>query len=320
MKTLIGMLVALLGVYASGVHAADAPAGTLVTNTADVQYTVAATPFNQTASANFLVQQLINVTVTWQNTSDVSVTPSATDQTLSFKVTNTGNGLDSFKLADVLVTPSGTSFTPSGCLIYFDTANTGVYAASDVLYTPGSNDPSLAQNASVGMLIVCSVPASVADLSLGEMQLTATSKTATGTYGTVGAGAGVSGVDAVVGTTGGAGNATGIYEAHQFALAYVKSQSVSAPGGGSQPVPGATITYTLTVTPSGSATANNVVVTDPVPANTTFVAGSLTLNGSTVTPAVGDYNVTAPGVVTVKLGSVAGTASAQVINFQVQIN
>jgi hypothetical protein len=57
-----------------------------------------------------------------------------------------------------------------------------------------------------------------------------------------------------------------------------------------------------------------------VPANTTFVAGSLSLNGGAVAPATGDYNVTTPGVVTVKLGNVAGSASAQVIAFQVTIN
>jgi uncharacterized repeat protein (TIGR01451 family) len=262
----------------------------------------------------------VNVTVSWQNAGDVSVTAGAASQTLLFKVTNTGNGADVFKLSKTLVTPGGSSFTPAACLVYFDTANTGLFDPSDVLYTPGSNDPPLAQNQSVNMLIVCNVPNSVLDTSLGEMQLGATSKTASGVFGTVNAGGGVGGVDAVVGTTTGVSDATGIYQVSQFAVAYVKKQSVSAPGGGHQAVSGATIQYTLTVTPSGSASGTNLVVTDPVPANTTFVPGSLLLNGTAVTAGNGDFDVTTPGAVTVKLGNLAGSASAQIVKFQVTIN
>lgn len=322
MRTLVRILLAaVLSAGAMGARAADAPAGATVTNVASATYVDSGgNTLTQTATAVFNVQQLVNVTVTWQNSSDVSVSAGSVQQTLLFRVTNTGNGSDSFKLTDALVTPGGTSFTPAGCQIYFDTAGTGVFASTDVLYAPGSNDPTLAQDAGINMLIVCNVPSTAADTALGEMQLSATSKTATGSFGTVAAGAGVGGVDAIVGTTTGLADSTGIYQVHQIALAYTKSATVSAPGGGSQPVSGATIQYTLTVTPSGSATANSVVVSDPVPANTTFVANSILLNGSTVTSAVGDYNVTTPGAVTVKLGNLAGSASPQVVKFSVTIN
>jgi uncharacterized repeat protein (TIGR01451 family) len=320
MRKLLGLLLAFSGAYAMGARAADAPAGTVIVNTAQVNFLVSGTPFIQTATANLTVAQLVNVAVTWQNAGDVSVTAGSASQSLLFKVTNTGNGPDIFKLADTLVTPTGTVFTPAGCLVYFDTAGTGVFDLSDVLYTPGSNDPHLAQDASVDMLIVCNVPNSAADAALGEMQLGATSKTATGSFGTVNAGAGVGGVDAIVGTSTGISDATGIYKVSDFAVAYVKRQTVSAPGGGHKAVSGATIEYTLTLTPSGSASGSNLVVTDPVPANTTFVAGSLLLNGTAVTPANGDFDVTTPGAVTVKLGNLAGSATAQVVKFQVTIN
>lgn len=321
MKRLIVLLLALSGACAMGARAADAPAGTSVTNTASVQYVDSGgNTLTQTASANFTVQQIVNVTVTWQNSSPVSVVDGANQQTLLFKVTNTGNGTDSFRLADSLQSPGGTSFNPAGCLIYFDTAGTGLYDTSDVLYNPGSNDPVLAQNASINMLVVCNIPAGAADTAKGEMQLAATSDTANGTFGTVNVGAGVGGVDAIVGATGGTANSDGLYQVHQFAVAYAKSAVVTAPGGGHQVVSGATIEYTLTVTPSGSATGNSLVVTDPVPANTTYVAGSLLLNGSAVSAPTGDFNVTTPGAVTVNLGNLAGTASAQVVKFQVTIN
>jgi uncharacterized repeat protein (TIGR01451 family) len=303
-----------------GVRAADAPAGSIISNTVQASYIVAGTPYSQSATANLTVAQLVNVTVTWQNTSDVSVTAGAASQALLFKVTNTGNGPDTFKLSDTLVTPSGITFSPAGCLVYFDTANTGLFDPTDVLYTRGSNDPHLAQNQSVNMLIVCNVPNTVADSALGERRLAATSRTASGAFGTVNAGAGVSGVDAVVGTTTGVSDATGIYQVRQFGVAFVKTATVSAPGGGQKPVSGATIEYTLTLTPSGTASGSNLVVTDPVPANTTFVSGSLMLNGAAVAPSTGDFNVTTPGAVTVKLGTLAGSATAQVVKFQVTIN
>src|ERR1700739_2409242 len=144
MRTLVRILLAaLLGAGAMGARAADAPAGATVTNVASATYLDSSgTTLTQTATAVFTVQQLVNVTVTWQNTSDVVVTAGSVQQTLLFRVTNTGNGQDSFNLADSLVTPGGTSFTPASCQIYFDTAGTGVYASSDVLYTAGSNDPS----------------------------------------------------------------------------------------------------------------------------------------------------------------------------------
>ena len=321
MRKLITLLLALSGAWALSTRAADAPAGTVIVNTVNMSYQVSGTPLSDHATATFTVAQLVDVTVTWQNSSDVAVTAGAVQQSLLFKVTNTGNGSDTFHLTDSLVTPGGTSFTPASCQIYFDTAATGVFDPSDVLYTAGSNDPTLAQNAGVNMLIVCNVPNSAADSALGEMKLLASSKTVTGTYGTVNSGGGVGGVDAIAGTTTGASNATGIYQVHQVAFAYTKSAVVTAPGGGHQPVSGATIEYTLTVTPSGSATANNVVISDPVPANTTFVAGfGILLNGSAVTAPTGDYNVTTPGAVTVKLGNLAGSASAQIVKFQVTIN
>lgn len=57
---------------------------------------------------------------------------------------------------------------------------------------------------------------------------------------------------------------------------------------------GDTLTYTLTLKNSGNVAANNVVVTDPIPAGTTYVAGSVTGTVAfTGTPATG-LTLTAP--------------------------
>ena len=50
------------------------------------------------------------------------------------------------------------------------------------------------------------------------------------------------------------------------------------PFGGSSPVPGAVITYTVTMTLAGSGTITGAQIDDAIPANTTYVADSLTLD------------------------------------------
>lgn len=53
--------------------------------------------------------------------------------------------------------------------------------------------------------------------------------------------------------------------------------------------PGETITYTITITNAhATAAANNVVVTDPTPDYTVYVAGTTTLNGSPIADVAGE--------------------------------
>jgi uncharacterized repeat protein (TIGR01451 family) len=60
--------------------------------------------------------------------------------------------------------------------------------------------------------------------------------------------------------------------------------------GGADLVPGATITYNIIVSNTGSGTATDVVISDPLPGNTTYVAGSANIT-SAVNPL--DWSITA---------------------------
>jgi uncharacterized repeat protein (TIGR01451 family) len=82
----------------------------------------------------------------------------------------------------------------------------------------------------------------------------------------------------------------------------------------SQVAPGDIVTYTITGTNTSQAQARNVVITDQVPANCTYVAGSAQLNGA---PAVPDPF--AGGTLTVAAGTLDPGASA-VLTFRVTIN
>ena len=81
-------------------------------------------------------------------------------------------------------------------------------------------------------------------------------------------------------------------------------------------VPGACLRYQITVTNVGTATANNVVVSDATPANTTYsgsVAASTTV-GTITAPANG-----AAGTITATVGTLGPGASA-VVEFGIRIN
>ena len=105
-----------------------------------------------------------------------------------------------------------------------------------------------------------------------------------------------------------------------------KTVLVLDPLGGNLPVRGATLRYTITVTAAGAGTAQNVVVSDPIPANTTYAAGTLRLNGVPLTdmadlpvPDAGDVGATTPNMVTVKLGNLTSASPVQTIVFDVTI-
>ncbi len=55
--------------------------------------------------------------------------------------------------------------------------------------------------------------------------------------------------------------------------------------GGTDPHPGATLRYQLTVSVSGNTAVDNLIIADAIPANTTYTDGSLLLNGAAQTDA-----------------------------------
>jgi uncharacterized repeat protein (TIGR01451 family) len=91
-------------------------------------------------------------------------------------------------------------------------------------------------------------------------------------------------------------------------VAFTNSTKVVAP---TLALPGATLTYTIDVTNDGSAAGNNVVVTDLIPAGTTYVASSIT------GPGADDSGL--PTLVW-NLGTVGSGASVGPLTFQVTID
>lgn len=97
-------------------------------------------------------------------------------------------------------------------------------------------------------------------------------------------------------------SATDAYLIEPARVVINKSVTVQDTLGGIDPHAGATLVYQLDVIVSG--VVNNLVVTDSIPANTTYTSGSVRLDGASQTDAAdgSDFTNVAAGVITVDLG------------------
>lgn len=310
------------GAIATPASAAGTTAGTTISNVATATYDLpnGGSGTIQSNVVTIKVDELINVTVAWHDPGDVVGPAGGTNQVLSFTVTNGGNGTEAFTLGTVAAL-GGDDFDPTITAIVLDTNGNGAYDPGvDTVYVPGTNDPTLAPDQSTTVFILSTLPLSAADGNRGRAELSATSKKGTGTPGTSFAGKGQGGGNAVVGATGGKGQADGFYKVLKASVAFVKSAAVADPFGGTSQVPGATITYTLAATVSGTGNIANLKVTDSVPAGTTYKSGSITLDGTALTDAAdsdaGSFSGTG---IAVNLGTVA-TGATRTVTFKVTIN
>jgi uncharacterized repeat protein (TIGR01451 family) len=306
---------------ASPAFAAGTAAGTTIQNTATATYDDGSGP--KTVPSNrvdLLVDELLDVTVASADPGDVNTTPGATGQVLKFTVTNTGNGPETFTLGNI-ANNGGDDYDPSVTQLVFDTNGNGVYdPGTDVVYVAGSNDPTLNPDQSVTVFVVATTPGGLADGNRGQIVLNARSNTGTGAPGRSFPGQGQGGGDAVVGSTGADSDDDGFFRVLTAAVTLAKSATVVDPFGGTEAVPGAVITYTIVATVTGSGSVSGVIISDPVPANTTYVPSTITLGGTTKTDAAdSDEGSISANTVSVNAGTVAG-GQTRTVTFKTRIN
>lgn len=295
-------------------------AGTTISNTASATFDTGggSTTINSNR-VDLLVDELLDVTVDSSNSADVPTTPGATGQVLTFSVTNTGNGVENFVLSTI-ANAGGDNYDPVVTQIYIDNGDGVFDPGTDTLYTPGANDPLLDPDESVTIFVVATTPGGVVDGNRGIVSLVAAAVTGTGAPGTSFAGQGEGGGDAVVGSTGADGADAGAFIVSAATVTLVKSAVVTNPLGTADPIPGATITYTIVATVAGSGAVSGLAITDNIPADTSYVNGSITLGGVAQSDAVdadaGDYNGTR---INVALGTVAG-GQTRTVTFRTTID
>lgn len=309
----------------ASVRAAGTPAGTSIDNVATVDFELGGVPTTlDSNTVTFLVLERLDVLVTLQSPQLV-VAPNQTDAALLFTVTNTGNGSDEYELfIDSALVGDDFDPVPAVPAIYFDTDASGDFNVGDIAYVPGGNNPILAADESVDILLVNNIPGGLGNGNLGRSELAVASSVGTGAPGTTFAGLGDGGVDAIVGATGAAAAVFGEYLVSDVAINMIKSVVISDLLGGTEPSVGATLTYTITTEVTSAGTANASVFVDAIPAFTTFVADSIFLNGNNLTDGidadVGELDTSGAPTVIVRLGDLTLADGIQTVEFQVTID
>lgn len=268
--------------------AAGVDAGSLIENTASATFEDGA-GISTTVDSNTVtvrVDELLDVTVTSQDSGPVSAAPG--QAVLTFEVTNQGNGPEAFTLT-ANPTVAGNDFDTTITSIAIDSNGNGVYDDGvDTVLTGPEATPELAADAALTVFVIVAVPGGVVDNDTSDVELLAEAVTGTGAPGTSFAGAGVSGGDAIVGATGADDTATGSLVIGLTNVDLTKAVSLVDPFGGTSAVPGTVATFTLTAEVVGSGSLDNLVITDGIPDDTTYVDGSLALDGNPLTDASGD--------------------------------
>lgn len=321
---------ALVFVLPVGAIAALTPAGTVISNTVTLDYApLGGIPEKATSNtASFVVEELINVILQWQDASPVSVNSPDVADDLTFLLTNTGNGTETFTLTRNNSPSVSDQYDPlnSAPEIYVESngtpgLQTGV--GGDTAYASGVT---LNAEQSVLVYVVSDTPAALPIGNTGQVALSVASATAGAAgaaSGTALPGQGDGGVIAVVGLTQAQASANGIYMVSGLSLSVVKTVVVD--GGGdaaTTTAPGKTLIYTITVTLTGTGTANNLIIIDPLPAELTYVPGSITVNAATRTDADdpgADNAKFSANTVTVNFGNTAAPVT-HVIIFKAAVN
>lgn len=300
------------GVFGAGAAAAQTVppsgtvAGTTISNQANASYTVNGTPqTTQSNTTTFVVDRKVNLTLITDQSGPTSVNLGQTGAVTRFRLTNNTNATQDFILdADQQnivagVLPGTDDFDVTNVHIYVDKNGNGVY---DPGVDTASYVDELPPDTSVEIFIVADVPGTgLFNQSFVALHATVA---AGGTPGTMGAALVpttdlVANSDTTVDVVFADGDSDGgfpgdvarngqsrVYAAyaistHNVNLTVTKSSRVLTDGvsvTNPKALPGATVEYCLVVNNATLMTgASNVVLTDLIPTNTTYVPGSISL-------------------------------------------
>ena len=312
MKTLIS--VAALSVATSTAFAAGTAANTSINNKASITYKVGGvtqSSINSSPGGNsdpaactgaaqcqttFVVDKKIDLLVTGGNTSNAVPGQTTANVTgLTFTLKNEGNSTEDFSLTPTQVATGGVDT--------FDTSSCAVT-------TPAVLPVSLTADQQITVTVKCDIPASSATVTNGASSLVDLLAEADGAAAAAAADAAnpdnPSTVQTVLadgtGTTTDAADsnakhsATSTYTISTADLSVAKTSAVlnDPINAAANPkrIPGAEIEYTITITNSGAQAATNLDISDVIPTNMTYKAGSCTVDNGGACATVGAPTVT----------------------------
>lgn len=297
--TLLGGAVFAASITGTAAQAQQTAAGTPVNNQATVTYEVGGAPASVSSNvASFVVDKKVNLAVAEVGGAPTQTASNATDQVTTFTVTNLTNAVQDFRLEAeqqlVSIPLLGVdNFNMNNLRAFVDSNGNGTYEAGVDTQTFVDE---LAPEGVVTVFIVGDTPnqpgAETAIVSLNAIVA------AGGTGGTLGADLVASstlsadspttvetvfadGDGLLDGLRNGQQRAFDAYRISTAMMSLVKSATtISDPVNlllNPHPIPGAVVEYCMRVNNAGPAAANNITLTDAVPAHSTFVPGSITV-------------------------------------------
>jgi uncharacterized repeat protein (TIGR01451 family) len=298
--------------FAGGIGTAHADtgtaAGTTITNTASVSYTVNGTPQSTNSStSSFVVDRKANFTVVLDQAGNTQVNLNDQNAYVKFKVTNTTNGTQDFILdpdqtnLSLGVLPGTDNFNITGMKAYVDSNANGVY---DPGVDTAEYIDELAPDGSATVFLVGNIPNTPGiDLSWVSMHVTIAAGDTPGAKGSalIATDLNLANADNTVDIVfadddsdsafagdiqrNGQGRAYGALQigTHNVSLSVSKTAHVISDGVNlinPKSLPGAEVEYCFVVHNATLLTAaNDIVLTDTIPANTTYVPGSISVGG-----------------------------------------
>jgi uncharacterized repeat protein (TIGR01451 family) len=343
--TVFGTLI--LAGFSVPAFAAGTTAGSTITNTASVAYSVGGVPQTVvSASTSFTVDRKVNLLVVETGTSTTTVSPGQVAAVTTFTVTNLSNatldlGLSLAQQATGATAQHGgiDSLNVTTPLMYTDSNGSGGYDAGDTALTYLDELPA---DTSRTVYVVANIPSTAVNGDIAGVVLTAQAfesgvASSQGALVTATTGANTSGKDTVFADGAGAtdvandGQYSGRddYTVASSLLTIVKtSKLISDPVNGTtnpKMIPGAIVEYCIQANnAAGGTAATSVVITDTLPSTLAFLTsfGSF-INGSVTGGACNPDGVAggsnSSGTVTATLPTVAANTS-KTLYFRATIN
>lgn len=296
-----GLLCAVLATTSPAL--AQTAAGTRITN-------IASASFVRDGETSTLTSNAVTTCVDEQLDLLLQVQASAAASSVAFTLTNKGNGPESFALATAV------DGRDAALPIRIDADGNGLFDATiDTTVIDGST-PVLVAGGTINVLVLTneSVGADAAAITL-----TAHAETGIGATGSSFAGKGEGSCDAILGASAGSASASATLAEGGPPAKIVKSQQVQATDGSATPQSGATITYRLEVVTTARGVLRGAFITDPLPAGTEYLPGSLRLDDALLSDTDdADAGTFDGGQIRVALGDVPSAVS-RTVTFQVKI-
>jgi uncharacterized repeat protein (TIGR01451 family) len=303
----------LMLAFASPAFAQNTDANTLIQNTVNVNYQVGGVAQTQISALNeFRVDRKILFSVAEKTAvGTTSVTSGLTNQDVAFTIVNSSNDTLDFSLA-ATNTANGTtiggargtdSIDVSNFRYAIDANGNGVLDGGET-FTASLTLDNVAKGATVHVLVRSDIPIAT-NGAVAVVQLAATALNSAGTAITAVTDSTANTADITSGTfqtifaedltpTQGNTSRNGVswawddYTVSAPVLSVAKTSVIISDGvsvTNPKAVPGAVVEYCISVAnAAGGATATTVSLSDLVPANTTYVAGSIFVDATVVTP------------------------------------